>query len=198
MSQNTTGSGNRAVGRSALFGNKSGNRNVAIGAQAMSAAEDADFNTALGVKALITHATPSTSGWVIRRAASSPPTTIFVSETMARLRTAAPYASVFQTTSVRLLQASRTRISGGVVQVNDAGQLGLAPSSARFKDEIRPMDTASEAIFELNPVTFRYDQDIDPQAMPQFGLIAEEVEKINAALILPENKENRTASATTR
>ena len=94
---------------------------------------------------------------------------------------------------------SGARISGGVVQVNDAGQLGVAPSSARFKHEIRPMNTASEAIFALNPVTFRYDQDIDPQAMPQFGLIAEEVARVNPALILPD-KDGKPyhRSATTR
>ena len=51
-------------------------------------------------------------------------------------------------------------------------------SSARFKDEIKPMDKASEAILALKPVTFRYKQEIDPDGIPQFGLVAEEVEKV--------------------
>ena len=50
-------------------------------------------------------------------------------------------------------------------------------SSRRFKDDIRPMAEASAAIFSLNPVTFRYKQEIDPAATEQFGLIAEEVER---------------------
>jgi hypothetical protein len=45
------------------------------------------------------------------------------------------------------------------------------------------MDNASEAILALKPVTFRYKKDIDPDGTPQFGLVAEEVEKVNPALI---------------
>jgi hypothetical protein len=59
----------------------------------------------------------------------------------------------------------------------------VPPSSARFKDEIKPMDKASEAILALKPVTFRYKQEIDPDALPQFGLVAEEVEKVNPDLV---------------
>src|SRR5262249_28509150 len=58
-----------------------------------------------------------------------------------------------------------------------------APSSARFKDEINPMDKASEAILALKPVTFRYKKDIDPDRTPQFGLVAEQVEKVNPNLV---------------
>ena len=56
-------------------------------------------------------------------------------------------------------------------------------SSARFKEAIKPMDKASEAILELKPVTFRYKEEIDPDGIPQFGLVAEEVEKVNPDLI---------------
>ena len=63
--------------------------------------------------------------------------------------------------------------------VNSAGQLGIAPSSKRFKDEIKPMDKASEAILGLKPVTFRYKEEVDPDATPQFGLVAEQVEKVD-------------------
>ena len=72
---------------------------------------------------------------------------------------------------------------GVAVKINAAGQLGTAPSAARFKDEIKPMDKASEAIFGLKPVTFRYNKEIDPEGIPQFGLVAEDVEKVNAALV---------------
>jgi endosialidase-like protein len=59
----------------------------------------------------------------------------------------------------------------------------VAASSKRFKDEIKPMDKASEAILALKPVTFRYKRELDPDGTPQFGLVAEEVEKVNPALV---------------
>jgi septal ring factor EnvC (AmiA/AmiB activator) len=70
----------------------------------------------------------------------------------------------------------------GVVVASD-GQLGVAASSQRFKDEIKPMDKASEAILALKPVTFRYKYEIDRKRIPQFGLVAEEVAKVNPDLV---------------
>ena len=63
-------------------------------------------------------------------------------------------------------------------------QLGVATSSARFKYEIKPMNKASEALFALNPVTFRYKKEVDPEGVPQFGLVAEEVAKANPDLVV--------------
>src|SRR5205823_5385092 len=74
-------------------------------------------------------------------------------------------------------------VRGTAVFVNANGQLGTTPSSQRFKTEIKPMDKASEAILALQPVTFRYKQELDPEGIPQFGLIAEEVEKVNPDLV---------------
>jgi len=74
-------------------------------------------------------------------------------------------------------------VTGVAVKVNAAGQLDVAPSSARFKDEIKPMDKASEGILALKPVSFRYKKEIDPERVPQFGLIAEEVAKVNPDLV---------------
>jgi len=59
----------------------------------------------------------------------------------------------------------------------------VRPSSERFKDEIKPMDNASKAILALKPVTFRYKKEIDPKGTPEFGLVAEDVEKVNAGLV---------------
>ena len=56
-------------------------------------------------------------------------------------------------------------------------------SSERFKDAIEPMDKASEAILALKPVTFHYKHELDPEGIPQFGLVAEEVEKVNPDLV---------------
>jgi Chaperone of endosialidase len=79
---------------------------------------------------------------------------------------------------------SGSSVIGSAVQVNSSGQLGVATSSARFKDEIKPMDKVSEAILALKPVRFRYKEEIDPERAQQFGLVAEEVEKINPALVV--------------
>jgi len=51
------------------------------------------------------------------------------------------------------------------------------------------MDTASEALFALQPVTFRYKKEVDPDGIPQFGLVAEDVEKVNPALIVRDKEE---------
>src|ERR1700730_8870125 len=77
-----------------------------------------------------------------------------------------------------------TASGGAAVFVNSAGQLGTSTSSRRFKDQIKPMEKASEALFGLNPVTFRYKKEIDPEGIPQFGLVAEEVEKVNPDLVV--------------
>ena len=76
--------------------------------------------------------------------------------------------------------------SGGaaVFVVGEGGRLGTLTSSARFKDDIKPMDKASEAILALKPVSFRYKKEVDPQRFAQFGLVAEDVEKINPDLVI--------------
>ena len=51
------------------------------------------------------------------------------------------------------------------------------------RTQIKPMDKASEAILALKPVTFRYKKELDPEGIPQFGLVAEEVEKVNPDLV---------------
>jgi hypothetical protein len=76
-----------------------------------------------------------------------------------------------------------TAASGVAVYVNSNGQLGTLTSSARFKKEIKPMEKASEAILALAPVTFRYKEEVDPDGIPQFGLVAEEVAKVNPDLV---------------
>jgi len=77
---------------------------------------------------------------------------------------------------------STAPVTGTPVVVAGNGQLGVAPSSARFKDEIKPMDQASEAVLALKPVTFHYKS--DKSGTPQFGLIAEEVAQVNPDLVV--------------
>jgi hypothetical protein len=74
-------------------------------------------------------------------------------------------------------------VIGTQVEVNANGKLGVTTSSARFKEAIKPMDKLSEAILALKPVTFRYKHELDPEGIPQFGLVAEEVAKVNPDLV---------------
>ena len=71
---------------------------------------------------------------------------------------------------------------GVIVDTN--GHLGTVVSSERFKDAIKPMDKASEALLSLKPVTFRYKKELDPRGVPQFGLVAEQVAKVDPDLVV--------------
>ena len=78
----------------------------------------------------------------------------------------------------------QTSADGIPVLINADNKLGTNTSSKRFKDSIKPMDKASEAILALKPVTFRYKKEIDPKGAPQFGLVAEDVEKVTPDLVV--------------
>ena len=80
-------------------------------------------------------------------------------------------------------------VAGGVsVMIDTNGHLGTLTSSARYKDKIQPMNKASEAILSLQPVTFRYKKELDPQGIPQFGLVAEQVAKVDPDLVARDEK----------
>jgi Chaperone of endosialidase len=81
---------------------------------------------------------------------------------------------------------SGTAVVGNTVVVNANGQLGTATSSARFKKKIKPMDKASEPVLAFNPVSFQYKS--DPKGRRQFGLIAEQVAKVNPDLVVRDRK----------
>jgi septal ring factor EnvC (AmiA/AmiB activator) len=79
---------------------------------------------------------------------------------------------------------SGVTVAGGVgVVIDTNGQLGTMTSSARYKEAIRPMDKSSEAILSFKPVTFRYKRELDPNGITQFGLVAEQVEKVDPDLV---------------
>ena len=63
------------------------------------------------------------------------------------------------------------------------GLLGHLSSSRRYKEDIKPMNKSSEVVYQLEPVTYRYKKDIDRTQSPAFGLIAEEVAKVNPNLV---------------
>jgi hypothetical protein len=80
-------------------------------------------------------------------------------------------------------------VASGVPVITDSeGQLGTMPSVARYKEAIKLMKSASEAILSLQPVTFRYKKESDPDAIPQFGLGAEQLAKVDPDLVAPDDE----------
>ncbi len=169
---NTTGSDNTANGVNALFSNTTGITNTANGVNALQSNTTGSSNTALGVAAgdaLTTGSNNIDIGNLVEGGAGE-------SDTIRIGR-------VGTQTATFIAGINGATVAGAAVVVSSFGQLGVAPSSARFKDAIKPMDKASEAILALKPVTFRYKKEIDPKSIPQFGLVAEDVEKVNPDLV---------------
>jgi Chaperone of endosialidase len=152
----STGSDNTAVGFGALINNSSGNTNVAFGSNAGQNLTTGSNNIDIGANVL---------------GAAAEANTI-------RIGNQGTQKSTF------IAGIAGTPMSGSTVVVNSTGKLGVATSSARFKEAIKPMDKASEAILALKPVTFRYKEEVDPDRAPQFGLVAEDVEKVERQLIV--------------
>ena len=173
LSHNTTGGDNTANGYNALLNNNTGIVNTAIGTGALAGNTTGNSNTALGVLAgsnLTTGDNNIDIGFNVVGVAGES-NTIRIGNTD------------ITDTFVRGISGA-TASGGTAVFVNGNGKLGTMTSSERFKDEIKPIDKASEVILALRPVSFRYKKEIDPQGIPQFGLIAEEVEKVNPDLII--------------
>ena len=171
LASNTTGYSNTAIGSSALLVNTTGSNNTAIGNSALNANTTGSNNIAIGHEAGIRHTTGSNNIYVESRGAVNEFRTI-------RIGTTSTHGRTF------IAGVSGVTVAGGVgVIVDNNGQLGTVVSSERFKDAVKPMDKASEAILALKPVTFRYKHELDPKGIPQFGLVAEDVEKLNPDLV---------------
>ncbi len=168
--RNTAGSDNTANGTNALFSNTSGNFNTAVGVNALFSATGLN-NVAIGYLAGIKVTTGSNNIDIGAAGRDSDSQTIRIGRP--DLQNSTFIAGIFGNPMV-----------GSVVVVNQIGKLGVTTSSARFKDEIKPMNEASDTLMELKPVTFRYKKQIDPDGIPQFGLVAEEVEKLNPDLVV--------------
>ena len=182
---NTTGNYNTAHGFTALGNNTIANNNTADGLQALKT-NTGGSNTAIGSKALLRN---STGSFNIGLRVSAGAFLTTGSNNIA----IGNYGVAGESNTIRIGQVqtrtfikgiSGVAIAGAQVVVNAGGQLGVAPSSADFKHEIRPMGEESEVIFAFKPVSFCYDQDIDEQSLPQFGLVAEDVEKVNPDLVV--------------
>ncbi|MEO5719836.1 MAG: tail fiber domain-containing protein [Chthoniobacterales bacterium] len=170
MGRGTTGSENTANGWQTLF-NNTGSNNTANGAFALYANTTGNNNTALGNSAGALLTTGNFNIDIANEGVAGESSTI-------RIGAAGDQTATF------IAGISGATVAGGVTVVIDAnGQLGTIVSSQHFKEAIKPMDEASEAILALKPVTFRYKHELDRKGIPQFGLVAEEVEKVNPDLV---------------
>ena len=160
---NTTGDVNTATGAFALARNTTGSNNTAIGTNALSNNTAGNNNIALGFNAGESQTTGSNNVYIGAGLVG-----------VAGESNACYIGSIFGQTSG----------GGAPVLINATGKLGTTTSSKRFKEEIRPMDKTSEALFDLAPVTFRYKKEIDPKGTRQLGLVAEEVEQVNPDLVV--------------
>jgi hypothetical protein len=208
---NTVGSSNNALGESALFSNVTASGNTAIGDIALenndsSGLGQGSFNTAVGVEALHSNVDGSSNNAVGVNALGSNISGSWntaIGDFAGTGNTSGDgniYIGAFSTpvpdgesnvtrigdpsfqSACFIAGITGTAVFGNPVVVDGNGQLGTVASSARFKEAIKPMDKASETILALKPVSFHYKS--DSKGTPQFGLIAEEVAKVNPDLVV--------------
>jgi hypothetical protein len=184
---NIDGDNNTASGLRALFGNGTGSENTAVGVSALATNGGGSQNTAVGFKALLNNsggnhniALGHEAGINVGGLNNSRDNNIEIGNAGDFLDNATIRIGDVQTRTF-IAGISGSAVTGSPVVVDANGQLGTATSSARFKKDIKPMDIASDAILKLKPVSFQYKS--DPTGTRQFGLIAEEVAKVNPDLV---------------
>jgi trimeric autotransporter adhesin len=187
LRDNTIGFGNVAIGYACLVNNDTGVYNIAVGYDALLSNDTGGSNIAVGTLALWQNASGYNNIAIGNNAGGS---ALSGSDNIFIGNRGEPDDSRVIKIGSRGIE--RTFIGGinnspvgdgAAVVVSPNGRLGILTSSARFKDSIKPMDKASEAILALKPVSFRYKHELDPKGVPQFGLVAEEVEKVNPDLV---------------
>lgn len=198
LRNDTTGSNNTAIGAGALLSNDTGRRNTATGVGALLSNHGGllgagSFNTANGTAALLQNSTgfgntaigdnalsSNTTGSNNTALGFSAGTAVTTASNVIAIGTEG--ANVDNTCFIGNIRDAAVNASGVPVVIDLNNQLGTIVSSRRFKNEINPMDKASEAILALKPVTFHYKS--DTTGTPQFGLIAEEVAEVNPDLVV--------------
>ena len=204
LRNNTTGYYNAAVGAYALFNNTtSGNSSNAFGWQALFSQTTGMYNNGFGWNALASNVTGANNTAMGDGAGStSRAVTIPVSAPMLARVSSPAMATCALAPESAALKGKATTLISKMFGTNRSLTLpiltilslstptadldtprNVAPSSRRYKQDIKPMDKASEVLFVLKPVTFRYNKDLDPNERPQWGLVAEEVEKVNPDLV---------------
>ena len=165
LQNNTTGAFNTAIGGDVLNMNTTTHDNTAVGAGAMAISTGAN-NTAVGRQAGLTSGTGNNN--------------VYLGANMTGV------SGENDHTYIRNINT--TSVSGGgtdIVTVNlTTGLIGHATSSRRYKEDIKPMDNSSQTLFALKPVTFRYKKEIDQSQSLEYGLVAEEVAKVDPSLAI--------------
>ena len=179
LDSNTEGSGNTAIGGfDALHNNTTGTDNAAVGSEALFSNTDHGGNAALGK-----HAGYSSTGSFNTFVGYSAGSSVTTANNVICIGANLTGANVDNTCFIENIRGVTTQNGDAIaVVIDSAGQLGTMSSSARFKKDIKPIDSASEAILGFKPVTFHYKA--DSKGIPQFGLIAEEVAKVNPDLVV--------------
>jgi hypothetical protein len=173
---NTIGENNTAAGAFTLNDNTTGDLNTAVGYSALSSVTTGDGNTACGQHALA-NVSSGQSNTALGFYAGTNVTTANDIITIGAVG-----ANISGTCFIGNIRGTTTAVADALpVVVDSNNQLGTVSSSRRYKKDIKAMDQASEAILSLKPVTFHYKS--DTKGTPQFGLIAEEVAKVNPDLI---------------
>src|SRR5260370_36242359 len=179
LNRNTTGGGNTANGAQALQSNTSGGINTAIGYQALRINTTGGTNTVIGADALANNTTGNDNialGWEAGSTVTTANNVICIGVAGNNVDNSCYIGNIFNSTS-----------SGGIaVFVNSNGRLGTMTSSARFKEDINPMNHASDALYALKPITFRYKKQVDLEGTTamQFGLVAADAEKVSPDLVV--------------
>ncbi len=176
----TTGAHNCAFGFGALLLNTIGMQNTAVGTTALLNNAEGVNNTAIGVRALKDNTTGSSNTAIGYDAGLN----ITGDGNVCIGDNAFGEAGVNNTTWIRNVYASGA--GARAVYVNSDNKIGTLSSSRRYKDEIRPMEKASEVILSVRPVSFRYKKEVDPTRSLSFGLIAEEVAEVDPDLVTPD------------
>jgi hypothetical protein len=199
------GQQNTAIGFHALYASTNGSYNTVVGLQALSSLLTGDYNLAVGYAAAL-NATNTTGNVALGEQSLLQNTSgnynIAVGFQAGELTTGSDNIDIGhqgvagESGVIRLGNATSINsayiygVFGAIatvglpVYINETGQLGVFTSSARFKEDIRGMDDASDVLLALRPVTFRYKPAIDPKGLPQFGLVAEEVDKVDPDLVV--------------
>lgn len=171
---NTTGFNNVASGVSALYNNLDGHDNTAMGYQALLNSTAGVFNIAIGAGTGVANATGSNNIYIGDAGGAGESNVIAIGSfpSSGTNYSAAYVGGIYD-----------AFVSDRPVYIQSNGRLGTLASSRRYKEEIKSMDKTSEALLALQPVTFRYKQEVDPSHRLSFGLIAEDVAKVNPDLV---------------
>jgi hypothetical protein len=172
LSRTTTGHDNTATGLEALVFNTSGSYNTAYGDRALFVNTSGDRNIAVGYRAGTYLTTGNENIDIGNKGVAGESNTIRIG---AKATQSATFIAGIRGTTTANMDAVP-------VVIDSAGQLGTVSSSERFKKDIKPIDKSSEAILGLKPVTFHYKE--DSTRTPQFGLIAEQVAKVDPELVV--------------